>query len=1057
MDSLQPKSHSATTAAARLAAGGSSSNLNRSADSITSVNPHQIFTNEPSPSSAPSDRCTSPESDYGFNTQDVQDEDIQRSFTECCMATRADELLAELQKNSPFQELSNTSSASSPPIQNFTYRFELQRVAAALRINITELLTSLRRQKISSSDGLEKFWAACQKIARQANRDLPIRSSSTAWRSAETSFFADDRQHRSVYFGGFLSFRKDKDPSGLFDFTLKPLEVDTSCRFHRKYGPSRFLVVSLPSLDIGVPEHLKPDSKSGELSQAVARFLAGEHTMLGRKWKAFYLESSQKKGKSGTSPGYKIHLFAMTGDDFSSEHDAELHQFLNWHSPVDKNLASTNLKLFQRFSLGLTKTVPTICLEPSEFIRLRDPKNHAVMNDGCARMSRTLASAIASDLGLSHGHIPTAFQGRIGGAKGLWIVVPDLDMGASGHRGFLLEVSDSQLKIKPHPKDDEGADLEKRTFEVLKYSVPGKPASLNTQLITILNDRKVPAAVFSDLLTKDMRQFHDEIDNAMHSPETLLLWVQSCAGALNRKENRWCGSFPENPEEQAKFMIESGYCLQTNEILRECTRDLITRRLTSYVERLQIKVPCSTYLFCIADPYGVLKPGEIHVSLSEVWKDPESGFQESFLDGQDVLVARLPALLASDIQRVQAVWRKELRHFKDVVVFPTQGDIPLAELLSGGDYDGDTVWTCWDMDIVRPFQNASRPPQPTKEQCGLFSRNQSVKDVFSGKDAHTQLASGVSRFFTDCFMFNLNSSFLGQCTSEHEKLFYSTNDLSSPGAVKLATLSGYLVDAAKQGYCIDSACWKRIRSEISPRVLGKPAYKEQSFVTVPRATKARNIMDVLKFDKAVPEQKSVLTHFHQKWGVHQVPRDIVLCGPWNNMKLERSKKGSDPLSRCLSRLENDISQVSKEWRARMPKGENSWEQGQFKTLIASLHAKFRDIRPSEDNHQYSEAWKMEIEKSKSFGDWSLLRASCLYAKLRLSKFVWYLAGEELCSLKVEDASEGCRKVINSIHSVYKADPKLVKRRQQRTVEGEIEESGDEFYDCMDFIPAGWNQ
>ena len=45
-----------------------------------------------------------------------------------------------------------------------------------------------------------------------------------------------------------------------------------------------------------------------------------------------------------------------------------------------------------------------------------------VMSDGCAMMSPALARAIAKKLGLDD--IPSAFQGRISGAKGLWTADP---------------------------------------------------------------------------------------------------------------------------------------------------------------------------------------------------------------------------------------------------------------------------------------------------------------------------------------------------------------------------------------------------------------------------------------------------------------------------------------------------------------------------------------------------------------------------------------------------------------------------------------------------------
>lgn len=61
----------------------------------------------------------------------------------------------------------------------------------------------------------------------------------------------------------------------------------------------------------------------------------------------------------------------------------------------------------------------------------------------------------------------------------------------------------------------------------------------------------------------------------------------------------------------------------------------------------------STNAYMIADPLAVLEEGEIHLSFSSVFRDTKSGFDETMLHGFDVLVARLPAHLPSDIQKVR--------------------------------------------------------------------------------------------------------------------------------------------------------------------------------------------------------------------------------------------------------------------------------------------------------------------------------------------------------------------------------------------------------------------
>ena len=1018
---------------------------------VASSGPAEIFTTAATSLDGPStSAATSFKDESGtsspdlFPTQDVMeidaDENFKTSFTELCDLTKADVLFNKLCDKTPFKK----ADLSLPHKVSFRHRYELQRVADALHTTPEQLLRDFRRMGISSSDDYDTFWATGRAIAKERGHLLPERSSSSAWNCASDSFFENETGKKSVYLGGALKFNSSLD-EGLFNFELKPLVLDKSCRFHRKYGPSRFMVLSVPSLSADIPKKLE-EATSGVLTTAFARWLATEHRIFGRKWRAFFVDREEKrKSKAKTpAPGYKVNLFAVSGEDLPAKSVIEVQNFLNWHIPIEHNLQSTNLKLFQRLKLGLSKTVSTFPLNASEFIRLPDPVNHAVMNDGCARMSMTLAKNIARHIGLTE--VPSVFQGRISGAKGLWMAVPDHDFQNIGKRNYCIEIADSQLKIHPHPKDNLIADEAQRTFEVSEYAGPGKPAALNIQLLTILDDRQVPREVLGELLVADISTFPKDLEESMRAPLRLLSWVQS-SGLCSRGEEdiRMTGSWPDDVEEQTIMLIENGFTPESNSFLRECLRTLLTKYLTRYVEGLQIRVPCSTYLFCIPDPYGVLEPNEVHLSFSEVWKDPISGFKESFVDGRDVLVARMPALLPSDIQRRQAVWKRELHQFKDVIVFSTKGTMPLAHMLSGGDYDGDRPWICWDLDIVKHFENADLPQMPSKADCGMVQQSRKITDVFSGRISSQLLASQISNFFVGCFAFNLNTPYLGQCTIEHEKVVYFDGNLSAPNAIKLAALCGYLVDSAKQGDLLPTSAWLKLRRQVSPHKLGNPAYKDEKCETRKRES---NIIDFLKFRQAVPEMERILTQFGKNWPQH-TSKDSTLCEPWNTMKnLSRCMDSTPELPRILCQLEKDVKQVADDFDRQRPKGnwaddfnsqgpKGNWPPGQFRQSMERACDQFRAIKHSEFDQKFSHLWTSEGDKR--FGHWSLLRASCIYNICSAWTTVWYLAGEELCHIKAQAAPDGYRTVVKSVYPALKCNSKIAKKVQQRLDEADFED------------------
>jgi regulator of nonsense transcripts 1 len=101
-------------------------------------------------------------------------------------------------------------------------------------------------------------------------------------------------------------------------------------------------------------------------------------------------------------------------------------------------------------------------------------------------------------------------------------------------------------------------------------------------------------------------------------------------------------------------------------------------------QRCRILIPKSRLLFGICDPRGVLREGECSVRVTM-----DDGGQPQTLTGSNVLVTRNPCLHPGDVQKFRAVEKAELSHLVDCIVFSTQGRRPSADLMSGGDLDGD--------------------------------------------------------------------------------------------------------------------------------------------------------------------------------------------------------------------------------------------------------------------------------------------------------------------------------------------------------------------------------
>ncbi len=136
-------------------------------------------------------------------------------------------------------------------------------------------------------------------------------------------------------------------------------------------------------------------------------------------------------------------------------------------------------------------------------------------------------------------------------------------------------------------------------------------------------------------------------------------------------------------------------------------------------QKCRILVPSSRLLFGVCDHKDVLKPGECFVRVTL-----NADGRPRTITGANVLIARNPCLHPGDLRKLRAVDKPELSHLSDCIVFSTRGPRPAADMMSGGDLDGDTckfkgsrsvpaliwlVFVCWDKDLIPT--NVSEPAE----------------------------------------------------------------------------------------------------------------------------------------------------------------------------------------------------------------------------------------------------------------------------------------------------------------------------------------------------------
>ena len=152
------------------------------------------------------------------------------------------------------------------------------------------------------------------------------------------------------------------------------------------------------------------------------------------------------------------------------------------------------------------------------------------------------------------------FQGRIAGAKGLWMV-DALDEKLPRDDGeFWIEVTDSQLKFEGHLEDCIYPEKERITFEVSSFSKKLSSSSLNFQLIPILLNRGVPENTFKDLLQADLKDRVGQLEEAMASGLSLRKWNQETNPIMSERSAsggiEMLGGLPTSTPEKINWFVE---------------------------------------------------------------------------------------------------------------------------------------------------------------------------------------------------------------------------------------------------------------------------------------------------------------------------------------------------------------------------------------------------------------------------------------------------------------------------------------------------------------------
>lgn len=326
--------------------------------------------------------------------------------------------------------------------------------------------------------------------------------------------------------------------------------------------------------------------------------------------------------------------------------------------------------------------------------------------DGVGKISGFLSGFIIDEMTLDVFEHPTAFQFRMGGCKGVLAVWPQAEK-------MEVHVRPSQAKFKSNFQG----------LEIVRCAA-FSTATLNRQTITILESLGVPQEVFMKLLKDHIHSFENAATDNSVAIDLLTKFVDENQSSLVLAE-----------------LLKAGF--KTDQTVEPFTLNLLNLWISWSFrllrEKARISVPNSAFVLGCVDETGTLRghskdtegsPNKDIQKLPQIflqYTNPKYPMETNIVKGL-CIVGRNPSLHPGDIRVVQAVDNPNLRHLKDVVVFPSKGDRPVPAMLSGGDLDGDDFFIIWDPDLL-PKEWNYKPMDYSAPPSRELDRDVSVDDM----------------------------------------------------------------------------------------------------------------------------------------------------------------------------------------------------------------------------------------------------------------------------------------------------------------------------------------
>ncbi|KAI6089668.1 RdRP-domain-containing protein [Hypoxylon rubiginosum] len=447
-------------------------------------------------------------------------------------------------------------------------------------------------------------------------------------------------------------------------------------------------------------------------------------------------------------------------------------------------------RLGQCFS---TTKEPKTCPIGQTIVPIKDIEHNGwCFTDGVGKIAPSRADFLAQTLGSEYKtlkSIPSVFQFRLGGSKGILVQWPDIPF--------------NEVHLRPSQNKFTSSTKGLEVIKASRYST----ATLNRQTILILSCLGVPDAVFEDMLKNQVANYERAMEEPRVAMQLLSKFIDE-NGITTSIAQAVADGFMDTKEPFVMAILQN-WRAWSMRLLREKAR---------------IVVEQSAFVFGCVDETRTLRGWyqSTESTESEEKKNDPNSLPQIFLQvpktatrlGQQAeyrvitgicVVGRNPALHPGDVRVVEAVDLPALRHLRDVVVFPGVGDRDIPSMCSGGDLDGDDFFVIWDPQLI-PTEWYFPPMVHEAPKSKELNRDVRVTD----------LISFFVRYMKNDSLSTIAHAHLAKC----DALLDGPKD---PKCIELAHLHSNSVDYPKTG--LEAKLEPSLRPRLFPHFMEKPPHK----------------------------------------------------------------------------------------------------------------------------------------------------------------------------------------------------------------------------------------